>query len=395
MFNFFNKQLRSVIEWQNPSPEVLIWRWDGGTDEIKNASKLIINPGQAVIFVYEGQIRAIHDYPGLFELKTANIPFWTTISNIMQGFVSHHKANIYFVRITEFINQKWGTKSPVKYEDPKYKFPVGLRAFGNFSFKISDIRKFFTEFVSNRDIVTISEVRNIIVDRIIGILSNILASASFSYTEIDKRRIELSKITLESVKNEFAPLGFELTDFRIENTDFDDDTKARISKIADQITDLHIINSMAGISSSASNNFAKIEQIRALKQIAERGGSLAGIGPELVAAITLGQAMSQVLRPLPEQDQKTQNITASYQENYNNFGSLNTNSIEFSQKSQLPPPESEVNCQNCQALIKTSVKFCPECGTPNKHLQIKCSKCQSSISATSKFCPECGNKISK
>ncbi|HMM61612.1 MAG TPA: SPFH domain-containing protein, partial [Candidatus Rifleibacterium sp.] len=67
---FFANQTRSVIEWKDADPDLLIWRWDGASDELKNASKLIINPGQAAIFVYEGQIRAIHDYPGMFELKT-------------------------------------------------------------------------------------------------------------------------------------------------------------------------------------------------------------------------------------------------------------------------------------------------------------------------------------
>jgi membrane protease subunit (stomatin/prohibitin family) len=130
IMDFVKGQVKSVIEWVDADPDLLIWQWQGSTDELKNASKLIINPGQAAIFVYEGQVKAIHDYPGMFELRTANLPFWTTISKIMQGFESEHKARIYFVRITEFLNQKWGTKSPIKYSDPVYKFPVGLRAFG-------------------------------------------------------------------------------------------------------------------------------------------------------------------------------------------------------------------------------------------------------------------------
>ena len=159
-------QLRSVIEWNNPSAGDLIWRWDGSGDELKNASKLIVGPGQAAIFVYEGAVKAVHTAPGLFDLTTANIPFWTTISKFMQAFQSEHKADVYFVRMTEFLDQKWGTKSPVKYEDPKYKFPVGLRAFGNFSFKITDPAAFFVNVSSTRKAFTVEEIRSAIVDRI-------------------------------------------------------------------------------------------------------------------------------------------------------------------------------------------------------------------------------------
>jgi membrane protease subunit (stomatin/prohibitin family) len=54
---------------------------------------------------------------------------------------------VFFVKTTEILNQKWGTKNPVKYVDPVYNFPVKLRAFGNFSFKISDVEKFWNNYV--------------------------------------------------------------------------------------------------------------------------------------------------------------------------------------------------------------------------------------------------------
>ena len=80
----------------------------------------------------------MHETEGMYELSTANIPFITTLTKFMQSFVSEHKVGIYYFWRTEFVNQKWGTPAPIKYADPIYKFPVGLRAFGNFSFKISD-----------------------------------------------------------------------------------------------------------------------------------------------------------------------------------------------------------------------------------------------------------------
>lgn len=38
--------MRSVIQWDNPSPDILVQKYLLRGDEIKNLSKLIINPGQ-------------------------------------------------------------------------------------------------------------------------------------------------------------------------------------------------------------------------------------------------------------------------------------------------------------------------------------------------------------
>lgn len=288
---FFGNQMRSVIEWTDPSPDTLIQRWDGGGDELKNASKLLINPGQAAIFVYEGEVRAVHDYPGMFELRTANLPFWTTISKYMQGFQSEHKAHVYFVRMTEFLNQKWGTKAPIKYDDPKYKFPVGLRAFGNFSLKIIDPRKFFTEISSNREKFDIKEISVVIVDRCMTPLTDLFAKSGFSYAEIDRNRSELSKRLMQDLAPVFEPLGFEMTDFRIENTDFDEDTKRRINKIADSMADAQAVNAMNEIGSAGLNNFSRIEQLKALNTAAANPGGTAGMGVGMGAGMGLAQGM--------------------------------------------------------------------------------------------------------
>jgi membrane protease subunit (stomatin/prohibitin family) len=292
IMGFFGNQLRSVIEWVDPDPDVLISQWQGTNDELKNASKLIINPGQAAIFVYEGQVKAIHDYPGLFELRTANVPFWTTISKIMQNFTSEHKARVYFVRLTEFLNQKWGTKSPIKYNDPVYKFPVGMRAFGNFSFHITDPRKFFTEIASNQTLVPIGAVRNVIVDRIMTPLADVFATAGFSYAEIDKNRMELSKQLSELVAPEFDSLGFEMSDFRIENTDFDEKTQERIDKISDKMADAQAINAMGQINNQSLHAYSTLEKLNALNAAASNPNGMAGAGVGMGAGMGMGMGMN-------------------------------------------------------------------------------------------------------
>ena len=97
LWNSVKKQLRSVIEWEDPSGVNLFYKWSENGDEIKDASKLLVGPGQGVILVYEGKIVATTTEEGLLELETDNQPFVTTLKKYMQAFESEHKVGIYFL----------------------------------------------------------------------------------------------------------------------------------------------------------------------------------------------------------------------------------------------------------------------------------------------------------
>jgi len=298
---FGTDQLRSVIEWKDPLADDLIYKWSDRGDEIKNASKLLVNPGQAAIFVYEGKIQAVHNEPGLYEIQTANIPFMTTLLKFMQAFQSEHKVGIYFIRKTEILNQKWGTKAPIKYLDPVYRFPVGLRAFGNYSFKFARPDEFFVNIAGVRNIMRVCDITTVLTDKIMQPLTDLMAESNYSYIEVDRNREELAAQLSIKLKTVFEDLGFTMTDFRIENTDFDDDTTARIGKIADAVAETEAAKS-AGLS------YAQMKQLQALQDAAKNEG-VAGTAVGLGAGLTLGQTMAagmaQMFPQNPNQVQAT------------------------------------------------------------------------------------------
>ncbi len=278
-------QLRSVIEWEDASHLNLFELWSENGDEIKNASKLIVKPGQGAVFLYEGKIEAIHLDEGTFDLETSNIPIWTTISKFMQAFESEHKVGIYFFWKTQFANQKWGTSSPIKYQDPVYNFPVQLRAHGNFSFRIAKPEYFFVNFVGSQNIYPVDQVRVMIMERFVQQLTDVFAEAGFSYADIDKNRVELAESLSGSVAPDLEKLGFEMTDFRIEGTSFDQDTMERINRIAD-------LTAEAAAAKAAGVGYAQLQQLEALRDAAKNEGGAAGAGVGIGAGIGLGQAFA-------------------------------------------------------------------------------------------------------
>jgi membrane protease subunit (stomatin/prohibitin family) len=288
IFDGIRRQLRTVIEWRDPSPEALFSQWSDNGDEIKNASKLIVNPGQGCIFVYEGQIRSVLTEPCMVELSTANIPFWTTITKFMQSFRSEHKVGIYFFRTAKVLNQKWGTLSPIKYEDPKYGIPVGVKAFGNFSYRIADPRSFFVNVVVGHSDYTTTEFRTVMAERLIQSITDHIAECRFAYTEIDAQREEIAAGLSGRLTADFGSLGFAFDDFRIEGINFDGDTVRRIGRIADMTAEAQAVKAV-GI------DFASLQKLEALKEAARNEGGGAGLGVGLGAGLGLGQTLAQTI----------------------------------------------------------------------------------------------------
>ncbi|WP_106793660.1 SPFH domain-containing protein [Aquimarina sp. Aq78] len=299
MSNSFRSQLRSVIEWQNPKPETLFEKWTENGDEIKNASKLIVGPGQGCLFVYEGKVEGVFEEEGLYDLKTGNIPFWTTIKNIMYTFESAHKVGIFFYRKAEMQNIRWGTPSPITYKDPVYNFPVGLGAFGNFSFKITKPVDFFTNVIAGDDYYPVKAIQKVILSRITQPISDFLANASFSYVEIDKHRNEIASFSQNSSAQIFDELGFELLDFRIEGTSFDEETKTRIGRIADMSAEAQAMKEL-GVS------YQDYQQLEALKNMAKNEGG-GNIGMQMGAGLGMGQMLGNMMNNQGQQSTPQQN----------------------------------------------------------------------------------------
>ena len=294
-FNFFRNQLAEVIQWPEPQPGVLLWKFPSPQDEIKDASKLLIGPGQGALLVSEGQVADGFDREGLYNLDSDNYPFITTLRNLRTRFESAHKLKIYFYRRAENVNQPWGTATPVKYRDPVYQLPVELGAHGNFSFRLADARRFFTEVTGLGDSYAVAQAKQLLQSRIGQELATQLAVAGFSYQELDAHLASLSARLREALATEFAYLGVELTDFRLSGTIFDAATQQRIGRIAN-------VSANAQAAATAGLSYAELEKLKALREAARNPGGLAGAGLQLGAGAELGRQLASAADPATTAD---------------------------------------------------------------------------------------------
>jgi len=273
LWNLFKNQWIDIIRWENPSNEILVWKFDQNLDQIEDWSSLIVDPGLAAIFVHNGKIEAIQTESGKWKLDTDNIPFLSALKNVMSWFETHDKAQVYFIKNGILTNNKWGTPNAITYMDPVYNFPVELRAFWNFSFRVSDFENFWVNYVANENIVTVDSIRMIIVDRIVWQIWSIFAKKKISYNEIDAHAYDIAKELMEATKEDFTKFWLELTDFRIEDTNFTDKTEDFIAKVTSKSADVAAIDKTWNINNNAMNNYAKIEQLNAMNTAAASWGS--------------------------------------------------------------------------------------------------------------------------
>ena len=280
--SFFKRQLRTVIEWKVQDASVLYHRINTPTDEIKNASKLIVSPSQGCLVVYDGKVMAVLSEPGTYEMQTDNHPFITTLLNLVQNLESEHKMRFYFYRSAEMVNIAWGTASPVKYMEPVYKLPVTLGAYGNFSVRVGDAAVMFANLIGNITDYSADNVREVVTSRVIPQLSSFLAQKAYPYQEVDQHLADMSAERKEKTTEELEKLGLTLTDFRIEAVTFDDDTMERIGKIAEMTTE-------ARAAEEVGLDYERVQKLGALRDAAKNEGGLAGAGLQLGAGVQLAK----------------------------------------------------------------------------------------------------------
>ena len=351
LFNFAKKQLLSVIEWKDDSKDTLVYRFQlEKREEIMNSSTLIVRPSQIALFVHKGQIADIFA-PGTYKLATENIPFLTKILSLPTGFDSPIKAEVYFVNTKQMTGQKWGTQNPIMMRDSDFG-NIRLRAFGVYSFKVKDARKFMEQMFGTNGLYSASDVAEQLKPSILQSLANVVADTNVAALDLASKYKDISSEVKAQASVDFEKFGLELCKVVVENIGLPEE----VEKALDERTKLGVMEDKMG-------TFTQYQAAQAMRDAAqnESGNNMAGLGVGLSAGVGMGEVFTETLKNAKNTPRKTASKT----------------------------------CYKCSAEMKSSAKFCPECGEKQvvqkkvKH----CTECGAEAKATAKFCPECGAKF--
>ena len=347
-------QAINVIEWTDPTQKTMVYKFDVRGNEIKMGAQLTVREGQAAVFVNEGQLADIFT-PGRYELSTSNMPILTKLKSWKYGFNSPFKSDVYFVNTKQFLDMKWGTSNPVMMRDNDFGM-IRLRAFGIYSFKVSNVEAFLKEVFGTSALFTVDGVEGQIKRTIISGLSDAIAESKIPALDLAANYDELGQYTMKMVNPKLEPLGLVLCSFVIENISLPEE----VEKTMDKRTSMGVLGNL--------DQYAKYQAAEAMREAANNpSGGMAGMGVGMGAGAAMGQMFAQSFSAAPAQAQ-TQAAA------------------------QAAPAEAGAACSACGAKIPAGSKFCPECGAKQETAAAFCRECGAKIAPGTKFCPECGSK---
>ena len=216
----FRNEFIDIIEWTDNTQDTIVWKFPRFQNEIKTGAQLTVRESQVAVFLNEGKLADVYQ-PGRYELTTANMPILTTLKGWKYGFNSPFKVDIFYVNTKQFTDQKWGTKNPITLNDPRFGM-IEIRAFGNFSFRVTDAGKFMKEIVGTDGQFTTEEISSQLRTLVVTKLTDAIAESKLKIEEFASNLDEFSKFGAEKLSDDFDAYGLKVTSLLVENISMPD-----------------------------------------------------------------------------------------------------------------------------------------------------------------------------
>ncbi len=290
-----------IIQAPDMPPDQLVARVpEIGWGDIRLGSQLIVGESQNAVFFRDG--KALDTFgPGRHTLTTANIPLLINLLGKAFNGESPFKASVYFVNMIDMLDQKWGTSQPIALRDPDLGM-VRLRAFGAYSFRVTDAQRFVSQIVGQRGLYSTSEIANWLRGQIVSALTDLLGEAKKGLFDLPALVDELGVALKAKLSDNFEMVGIQLKQIFIESINATEETL----KAIDERAAMGAIGDM-----QAYMQFKTARAIGdAAKASGEGGGGSMSEGLGLGAGIGMGAGMggliAQAMASAQQQPQQAQ-----------------------------------------------------------------------------------------
>src|SRR5271155_2750617 len=328
--DFISKQWIDVIDYTEPEPGILAYRYPMQDREIQNGGKLTVRDSQMAVFVNEGKIADVFG-PGLYTLSTQTLPILTYLMNWDKAFKSPFKSDVYYFSTRLQTNQRWGTATPITIRDKEFG-AIRMRGYGIYAYKIADPKLFYQKVSGTRDIYHVPDLEGQLRNNIVARMTDSFAQSSVPFLDMAANQAALGQKIVEAVKPSFAELGLSLENFVVENISLPDE----LQKMLDQRISMTMIGDMG--------KYTQFQVAQSLPIAAgNEGGGAAGIGVGLGAGLAMANSMLNAIKPGEQAPPGGPSAGPA--------------------APAAPPATDTKFCTNCGNKIPRASKFCPECGT--------------------------------
>jgi excisionase family DNA binding protein len=272
-----------VIEYPDEMRTEIVHRFpESGSGDFRIGSQVIVRESQNAVFFRDG--KALDTFTtGRHTITTANVPYLIDFIGKAFNDRTPFTAEVYFVSIREFADQKWGTAQPIIVRNPGMGLGVALmQGYGSYSFQVSNPQQFVAQIVGATGAYTTADIqgrlRAILLSKVQDLLSE--TAAKKSVPELLALTEELGAGVRAKAQDDFQAVGLTLKTFYIENL-------KPSEKSAEELRAMGMLD-MA--------TYTQLQAADAMREAASNPSGGAGLTAGIGAGVSLGQIMGQALQ---------------------------------------------------------------------------------------------------
>jgi excisionase family DNA binding protein len=252
-----------------------------GAGDFRIGSQVIVREAQSAVFFRDG--KSLDTFKaGRHTITTANIPI--LIDWIGKAFNdrSPFTAEVYFVSMREFADQKWGTPQPIIVRNPGMGLGVALlQGYGTFGFQVSDPQQFVTQIVGTTGTYRTSDIQSRLRSMLLSKLQDLLGetTSAKSVPELISLVEEIGAGVRAKAQDDFKALGLTLKAFYIESLKPSD-------KSAEELRAMGMLDVAT---------YTQLQAADAMRDAAQNPSGGAGLTAGIGAGLGIGNVLSDAL----------------------------------------------------------------------------------------------------
>jgi excisionase family DNA binding protein len=272
-----------VVEYPNEMRDEIVHRFpEDGSGDFRIGSQVIVREAQSAVFFRDG--KALDTFEaGRHTITTANVPFLIDLIGKAFSDRTPFTAEVYFVSMREFANQKWGTPQPIIVRNPGMGLGVALlQGYGTYSFQIADPQQFVNQIVGATGTYRTSDIQARLRSMLLSKLQDLLGETTAATTvpELIGLVEELGAGVRAKGQDDFQAIGLTLKAFYIESLKPSD-------KSAEELRAMGMLD-MA--------TYTQLQAADAMRDAAQNPAGGAGLTAGIGAGMGIGGALQDALK---------------------------------------------------------------------------------------------------
>ncbi|HET7010826.1 MAG TPA: SPFH domain-containing protein [Anaerolineales bacterium] len=271
-----------VVEYPNEMRDEIVHRFpESGAGDFRIGSQVIVREAQAAVFFRDG--KALDTFrAGRHTITTANIPYLIDFVGKAFNDRSPFTAEVFFVSLREFADQKWGTPQPIIVRNPGMALGVALlQGYGTYSFVVSDPQQFVTQVVGTTGQYKTSDIQARLRAMLLSKLQDLLGETTKAKDVPSLIGLveEIGAGVRAKGQDDFKALGLTLKSFYVESLKPSD-------KSAEELRAMGMLD---------VQTYTQLQAADAMRDAAQNPSGGAGLTAGIGAGMGIGNVLGQTL----------------------------------------------------------------------------------------------------